>query len=205
MRFNQAKSLWAVIFLFIVVSCTTLAPLKPLPKNAVIIAFGDSLTAGVGTSPDKSYPAILATLTGMKVINAGVSGDTTTTALPRLPELLAEHHPNLVIICLGGNDRIRHMLLDVTKNNLKSMIDLVQQSGAEVLLISEPELKLTLSVPALYSELGEEYNIPVDNKILSTLLKNREYKSDTIHLNQQGYQIMAEKIKELLQQTGAIP
>ena len=74
--------------------------LDTLPANATILAFGDSLTAGKGTSPDLSYPAVLAQLTGRDVINAGISGETTAEGLQRLPEVLDETGPRLLLFCL---------------------------------------------------------------------------------------------------------
>lgn len=206
MRFvkpNKVKS-FVILFCTFIISCSQPAPLYPLPPNATILAFGDSLTAGVGTSADNSYPAILEKMTGFKVINGGVPGDTSTKALIRLPALLKKYHPNLVIICLGGNDRIHRESFDVTITNLKTMIEMSKKEGAQVVLIGVPELKLNLNIPDFYQEIAKEYNVPVDSETLRTLLKNRQYKSDTIHLNQQGYYLLAEKIKLLLHESGAM-
>jgi acyl-CoA thioesterase-1 len=83
--------------------------LSEIPRNATILAFGDSLTVGVGASYAESYPVVLTELSGRKVINAGVSGETTTQGLQRLPGLLEQHEPELVLLLEGGNDILRNL------------------------------------------------------------------------------------------------
>src|SRR5688500_10551457 len=78
--------------------------LKHLNSSDIILAFGDSLTFDVGTTSDNSYPQVLAQLTGMKVINAGISGEETKDGLLRITTELDHYQPKLVIFCLGGND-----------------------------------------------------------------------------------------------------
>ena len=78
-----------------------------LPVGATVLAFGDSLTSGVGVSKTESYPSVLARMTGLNVINAGVSGELTQEGLGRLPALLDEISPNLLILAEGGNDILR--------------------------------------------------------------------------------------------------
>ena len=78
-----------------------------LPRGSAVLALGDSLTYGYGANPTESYPARLAELTGWAITNGGVSGDTSAQALARLPELLREHTPHLVIISIGGNAFLR--------------------------------------------------------------------------------------------------
>ncbi|MEJ2415039.1 MAG: GDSL-type esterase/lipase family protein, partial [Sulfurimonas sp.] len=80
---------------------------QPLSKDTTILAFGDSLTAGYGASKGQDYPAHLQRLSGIKVINAGISGEVSADGLKRLPELLQEYKPQLVILCHGGNDILR--------------------------------------------------------------------------------------------------
>ena len=80
------------------------AAIEPLAPGATIVAFGDSLTAGVGASSGADYPAQLASLTGYRVVNAGVSGETTAEGVKRLPAVLAKYSPELLILLEGGND-----------------------------------------------------------------------------------------------------
>jgi len=93
-----------------------------LSSNDTILAFGDSLTYGYGVSHDKSYPAILSSLTGHKVINAGNNGDTSSEGLRRLPKLLEDSSIKLMILCFGGNDIIKRQSVKTLKSNLIKMI-----------------------------------------------------------------------------------
>jgi acyl-CoA thioesterase I len=119
------------------------SPEAPAPSPAadprpVVACFGDSITAGFGLDPGQSFPALLQNDLDQnrhryRVVNMGVSGDTTQDGLARLPLLLAEK-PAIVILELGGNDGLRGLPVSVTESNLAEIIQAVQQSGARVLL-----------------------------------------------------------------------
>ena len=111
---------------------------RPLAAGETILAFGDSLTEGRGVSPAQSYPSVLASLSGHPVINGGVSGELSQAGRARLPALLAEHRPALVILLEGGNDMLRGSGEGALKANLAAMIEAVQGSGAQVLLVPCP-------------------------------------------------------------------
>ena len=91
---------------------------QAVPAGATVLALGDSLTSGVGASADTAYPAELARLTGWKVVNGGVSGDTSVQALARLPGLLQQHQPALVIVSIGGNDFLRRQSAATARANI---------------------------------------------------------------------------------------
>ncbi|MDO4643771.1 MAG: GDSL-type esterase/lipase family protein, partial [Cardiobacteriaceae bacterium] len=84
-------------------------PHASLTRDSIVLALGDSLTAGYGASAEDAYPAQLAQLSGWHIINAGINGDTSGQALQRLPQLLNEYKPQLVIISIGGNDFLQHL------------------------------------------------------------------------------------------------
>ncbi len=187
-------------------ACSDSSPrLTPLAPDAVILSYGDSLTFGSGSnSKTQSYPAILAQLTGINVINEGIPGEVTLQGLERLPSVLAEVNPDLVILCHGGNDIIRKSGQQQLKSNLEKMITLVKQSGAEVVLIAVPNFNLMLNVPDLYPELAEMHTIPIELAILQKVERSPKLKSDHIHPNAAGYKLMAESIHRLLVETGAL-
>jgi acyl-CoA thioesterase-1 len=162
---------------FCLISCSDSLPsLRPLATNAVILAFGDSLTFGTGAnSQTESYPAVLQQLIGRTVINAGIPGEISQQGLLQLPMILEQTKPNLVVLCHGGNDLIRQLGNEQLKNNLEKMIRLIQNSGAEVLLIAVPRFSITLAVPDLYTELATAHKLPIE---LTNLFLMREAYKD---------------------------
>jgi acyl-CoA thioesterase-1 len=163
-----------------------------------VMAFGDSLTSGHGVSDEKSYPSILADLLGAEVINEGVSGEDSHQGRRRLPDALETHQPDLVVLCMGGNDMLRKQADAQTKANLQAMIEQIRASGADIVLIGVPKPGLLLRVPEFYDELAEAYELPFDGKLLKKVLSNSALKSDYIHPNEKGYRLMAERIAELI-------
>ena len=195
----------AAILLFgLLQGCTDSPSLDYVSENGVILAFGDSLTVGVGAPKKDSYPSVLARLSGRRVINAGVSGEVTSEGLTRLPIMLEEYQPRLVILLQGGNDILRGKEIGLTKANLSAMITMVQNRGADVVLVGVPEKKLFSDVAPIYKELAIEYNIILLDNTLSMLLKKNKYKSDPIHLNALGYKKLAEIIHSRLVEGGAL-
>ncbi|MCW9029641.1 MAG: GDSL-type esterase/lipase family protein [Kangiella sp.] len=179
--------------------------LKPLSSNATIVAFGDSLTEGIGASEAASYPSQLAIITGLEVVNAGISGETTDRGLARFEDVLEQYEPELVILLEGGNDILRNQNQNQTKQNLAQMIDIAKQHHVQVLLMGVPEKNLFSSVAGFYDELAEEHDVAYMRGVISDLLKTKKYKSDQIHLNAQGYRVLAEQIAETLKEEGALP
>ena len=169
-----------------------------------MLAFGDSLTFGTGAGVEDSYPAVLAAITGRNVIRAGVPGEVSAEGLKRLPALLEQHRPQLVIICHGGNDILRKLDLRKLSANLRDMIETARSHGAEVLLIGVPEPGLLLSPADHYREVAEELEVPLEAEALAEILGHRSLKSDTIHPNAAGYRKLAQAIADLLAETGAI-
>ncbi|WP_415641208.1 GDSL-type esterase/lipase family protein [Shewanella violacea] len=178
--------------------------LAPLTASAEILAFGDSLTYGKGATEGGDYPAVLAELTGLKVINAGVSGETTSQGLIRLSDLLDRETPELIILLEGGNDFLRNHDIAKTKTNLAQMIELAQAKSIPLVLIAVPKKSIFLSSAGLYSELAETYGVMLIEEALTDLLKSPSMKSDSIHLNNSGYRALAEAIYQRLGDAGAV-
>lgn len=196
---------WAVLALCVVLTaCSRTPQLRPLPADAVILSFGDSLTAGTGAASGEEYPARLEALIGRQVVNAGVPGEVSAAGLKRLPALLQRHRPALVILCHGGNDILRRQKSELTRENIQRMIELARASGAEIVLIGVPQFGIFLSPAPFYEELAERNGIPIEASALSDILKNPSLKSDQIHPNAAGYRQLAEKLAGLLVEAGAI-
>lgn len=190
--------------LLLLTACSEKRTLNAIPSDGVILAFGDSLTEGYGAPPGHSYPSVLTELTGMNIINAGISGEVTAEGLQRLPAALSKHQPQLVILMEGGNDILRGSDLQQTKYNLASMIELIHANGSEVVLIGVPQKKLFSNTAPLYQELADEYQLVYEGDILPELLWDNQYKSDSIHFNSAGYRQFSERIYALLKETNAL-
>ena len=204
-RLRLYLSLSGLILLCIpLLSCESDIQLSPLEQDAIILAFGDSLTFGTGAKQAMSYPARLQQITNRKVINAGIPGEISAKGLRRLPYLLQIHQPDLVILCHGANDILRKMNLTKTKSNIQKMIHLIRESGSEVILLAVPEFSLFLQPAPFYGELADENNVALLNNTLSGILLNPALKSDQIHPNADGYLKMALKIKLFLEETGLL-
>jgi lysophospholipase L1-like esterase len=179
--------------------------LPALAADATILAFGDSITFGTGAGEYESYPAVLMNLTGRKVVNAGVSGEISSTGVQRLPELLEREHPALLILCHGGNDLLARQNHQLIADNLRAMLRTAAERGVPVVLIAVPAPDLSLHPPALYDELAKEFNVPIELKILPHILGKGNLKSDHIHPNAAGYRMLAEALTKLLKKSGALP
>ncbi|HTL26627.1 MAG TPA: arylesterase [Burkholderiales bacterium] len=178
--------------------------LQPLAQDAVVLAFGDSLTYGTGADERDSYPAQLALLIGRTVARAGVPGEISGDGLKRLPEALDEHQPRLLILCHGGNDFLRRLSRQQVAANVRAMIRLAKERGVEVVLIGTPEPGLAVSAPEFYAEIARELRVPYEDGVIGQILRDSSLKSDPIHPNARGYRLIAERLAGLLKNAGAI-
>ena len=188
--------IFLVLLLFVVlVACDSKQEgITQLRPNDVILAFGDSLTLGVGARPELSYPRQLAIFLSRTVTNAGVSGETSAEGLSRLPGVLDKVEPKLMILCHGGNDILQKLDRDQLQANLRGMIIEAQQRGIAVVMIAVPQLGFGLQDVPLYKDLADELKIPLVPDALRKLLSEQQYKSDPVHLNGQGYRKLAEAV-----------
>ena len=170
---------------------------RQLAAGATVLALGDSITFGIGASAETSYPTVLARLTGWNVINAGVSGDTSAQALARLPALLQEHVPPLVLVSIGGNDFLRRLPEAQTRANIQKICELCLASVAQVLLVAIPRFSASAAITGalsdhpMYEDIAQSLKLPLHAQGWSTVLSNAALKSDQIHANAQGYEQFA--------------
>ena len=201
-------SAYRVVLLVLVLALAGCGADRPklahLSSDAVILAFGDSLTFGTGASDEESYPAQLESLIGRRVVRAGVPGEVTAQALARLPALLDEHRPKLLLLCIGGNDFLRRLGNRQAEENVRAMVQLARSRGVEVLLIGTPEPGFSVAPPPFFGAVAKDYGVPYEAAVMSEVLKDETLKSDPIHPNARGYRRIAERLAEQLRHTGAI-
>ncbi len=187
-------------------ACSDSKPQLPLlSADAVILAFGDSLTFGTGADREHSYPAELARLTGLTVINAGIPGEVTAQGVRRLPALLDRYKPQLLLLCHGGNDLLRKTGTAMTRDNIEKMISEADQRDIPTLLIGVPQPALMfLEAAPIYNEIAEQHGLVYEGEILPEVEADNKLKSDRIHPNAEGYRRMADAISQLLRQSGAL-
>lgn len=182
----------------------------PVPAGATVLALGDSITFGTGATPDTSYPAVLARLTGWNVVNAGVPGNVSAQALERLPELLQEHRPALVLVSIGGNDFLRRLPEADTVTRLREICQQARASGAQVLLVAVPKPSLVGAVARslddhpLYATLAKELQLPLHADGWATVLSDPALRSDPIHANAQGYEKFARGLADTARAAGLL-
>ncbi len=179
--------------------------LPPLAPDAVVLAFGDSLTYGSGAARGQAYPDVLAGLIGRKVVNAGVPGEVSASGRERLPRLLDQHAPALLILCHGGNDMLRRQDPKAMAANLRAMIDEARARGISVVLLGVPAPGIFLGTAELYAEVATAAGVPLENEALAEILGQRDLKADPIHPNSAGYRELALRVQALLRDAGALP
>ena len=190
--------------------CGNETRLPPLQPGAVVLAFGDSITAGLGAGPGEDFPARLAAATGWQVVNAGVSGDTAREARQRLAPLLAKWQPELVIVELGGNDFLRQAPAARVGGYLREIVRDAQASGASVALVAVPRLSLlrasvgALSDSPVYADIAAEEGVILIPDVLADILSDAGLRADEIHPNTAGYRQLAEGIREALAARGLL-
>jgi acyl-CoA thioesterase-1 len=199
MNFYIRLVVLSLLSLLLLSGCGSKASIQPLTADSVVVAFGDSLTSGYGVSADAAYPAILQQRLGCQVINAGIPGEVSAQGLARLPEVIEQWHPDLMILCHGGNDLLHRDHPQGIKQNVSAMIRRLRDQGIDVILVGVPEPSLGLSTAGFYRELAAEYHLPYEGRIIARVLSSPNMRSeDHIHPNENGYRMMADAIADLI-------
>jgi acyl-CoA thioesterase I len=165
-----------------------------MSPGTAVIAFGDSLTAGYGAQQGEDYPSVLSRLIHVPVVNAGVSGDTTETALARIDQDVLTRDPRIVIVGLGGNDFLRGVPIATTEANLRTIVQKIEGANAMVVLLAFRFPSLNENYEEMYARVGKDAQCLVIKGVLSGILTDPTLKSDTIHPNARGYAKMADRI-----------
>ena len=185
------------------------APAKETDHRPVIVAFGDSLSAGFGADPGQSYPDFVQKALDQRgypyrVVNAGISGDTTTDGLERI-HTVTGLQPAVAILEFGGNDGLRGLPVTTTRANLEQMIVALQKAGAKVVLAGMtlppnygPEY--IRSFEAVYKDLAKQYHLPLIPFLLLGVGGNPALmQRDGIHPTGEGNRIVAKNVMQVLE------
>ena len=162
-----------------------------------VLVFGDSLSAAYGLRPEQGWVTLLgqrlqAQGYGYQVVNASVSGETTSGGLARLPRALQLHRPGLVVLELGANDALRGLPVSETRGNLARLIELSRASGARVLLVGiriPPNYgpRFANDFAAIYPQLAQQYHLPLVPFLLEKVaLDPARMQPDGMHPNAAG-------------------
>lgn len=166
-------------------------------SDRTILVFGDSLSAAYGIRPEQGWVALLtqrlqAQGYGYQIVNASVSGETTSGGLQRLPRALQLHQPSIVVLELGANDALRGLPLSGTRANLAQMVRLSQDAGARVLLVGiriPPNYgpRYTEEFASVFPELAKQYHLPLVPFLLQDVALNpARMQEDGMHPNAAG-------------------
>ncbi len=156
-----------------------------------VVCFGDSLTRGYGATRGMDYPARLEEMTGIEIINSGVSGNTTAGGPARLEEDVLAFEPDVVLITLGGNDLKNRVSVETARANLLNIVQRIQAAGTMVVLGGIDIPLYGKGYVQMYESLARQTGSVLVPNILEDLFGNPKLMSDSIHPNDKGYEIMA--------------
>lgn len=189
-------ALLALFFVYKIV--TPSARITNYPSsNTGIVAFGDSLVAGVGSTEENDFVALLTRKIGQPIVNLGISGNTTAQGLARINEVTSRK-PKVVLVLLGGNDYLQKVPKETTQKNLETIIKRIQESGAVVVLLGIRGGLLTDPYASMFGDLSARLGTFYVPDVLDGLIGDSTYMSDTVHPNNAGYERIAEKIYPVL-------
>ena len=194
-RRRVAVLLGAVLYVATTVAACGGGPTAP--STVTVVAFGDSLTAGVGTTGGNDYVRLLSNRTGVAIINAGRSGDTTASALARIDGAVLSTDPDIVIVLLGGNDLLQGVPVQQRISNVTTIVQRIRAGGAAVILVgvgNGPLDPFEGALPGIASQSSSTL-VPA---VLEGILGVPALMADLIHPNNAGHAIMADRIEPAL-------
>ncbi len=168
------------------------------PSSGIdIIAFGDSLVVGTGANSENDFVSLLSKKIRQKIINLGVSGNTTADGLARVSEL-DRYHPKVVLLLLGGNDHLKKVPIETTFENLGKIIENIQSRGTIVVLLGVKGNLFGDKFKPEFEKLREKYGTAYVPDVLDGLFGKREFMEDAIHPNDAGNKVISERIYSVL-------
>jgi acyl-CoA thioesterase-1 len=186
---------WHRLFaVLLVASCARDVP--HATREGPIVAFGDSLVYGTGSSGG-GFIKLLEQRLGRPIENLGVPGNTTAEGLARLDAVI-DRHPSIVVLLLGGNDYLRQVPRDETFANLGTIIEHLQADGIAVLLIGVRGGLVRDNFAKRFEELADRYRTAYVHDVLDDTLGVSGYMSDQVHPNDAGYRVIADRVYPVL-------
>ena len=198
---NKALIAFAVVLLAVFWYIRADVPEAARPTAGTsIIAFGDSLVAGQGATPGNDFVSLLSRRLGVSIINAGQGGDTTAAALARVDSDVLSRDPRIVIVLLGGNDFLRRVPKEQTFANLATIVERIRSRGAAVVIVG-------VNVGLWRDPYGDEYerlarraSAGLVPEILDDIIGDQRLMADSIHPNDLGYRIVADRVEPALRE-----
>jgi acyl-CoA thioesterase-1 len=185
--------------------CLLLSIVTATQANSMILVLGDSLSAEYGLTRGSGWVKMLEEQLQKQgspwiVFNASISGETSSGALTRLPSLLQQKKPGIVLLELGANDALRGLSIDETEKNLRKMIQLSKQTGAKVLLFGiqiPPNYgqEYTKKFTGVYAKLAKQENIELLPFFMQGLAAQRDlFQADNIHPNEKAQVLLFKNV-----------
>jgi lysophospholipase L1-like esterase len=143
-------------------------------------------------------------MSGFNVVNAGISGEVSAQGLARLPGVINEVRPALLILCHGGNDLLRKLPETSAEQNLRDMIAIAQSHNIPVVLLGVPKPAIFLSTADWYDEIADSTGVVYISDVIAEVLGDADLRADAAHPNAQGYRQMAEVVYAALREAGAL-
>ncbi len=196
----MARFLWLLLIGILSSTCDRAGSFNDIrnlqSRGENIICFGDSLTEGVGAGSGEDYPSVLARRLQVPIINAGRRGETSADGLNRLEQDVLARNPRLAVVLFGGNDFLRQVPVSETRKNLEAIVQRIQERGAMVVLVGLRLGLFTDEYGPIYEEIAKQHGALYIPEVLKGVLSDPRLKSDSVHPNSAGYQLMAERILE---------
>ncbi len=205
---SRSLLIFAAVFIILLVGVGYYVWPKPMSAQGItnypskgtdVVAFGDSLVVGYGAGSGQDFVSLLSSAIGQPIINLGQDSDTTAGALARIGQFDA-YNPKVVILLVGGNDYLQKMDMAQAFANLGAIIENLQKRGVVVVLVGVRVNYFVGNFDPQYEALVKKYKVAYVPDVLDGILGNPKLMSDTVHPNNAGYQLLAERILPTLQQ-----
>ena len=173
-------------------------------RMRTIVCFGNSITHGFGVETEQSFPAIVGRILAVRVINAGLDGDTTEGGLARVDSDVLRHKPDVVTVEFGANDYLMGIEEDEARRDIELMLGRIQDSGARAVVLSLGAGFWDEDAETALREAARSHNCSFLTGLLDGIANNSMMTLDGIHPNAIGYIVIARKIADFLRQTGLL-